>query len=125
MKILYVSVHGVLEQQELQLLTNLGHECFSLGEYINPVVPPEQAYLHKRPGVNGMKPHPELEHFAIENPSTNIAPELIAWADLVIVMHDPNVIVMNWDKFKQAGKPVIWRSIGQSTSHVENQLRRM
>lgn len=125
MKILYVSVHGVLEWQELQLFTDLGHECFSMGEYIRPDVRPEEEYLHKRPGVVGMQAHPELEKFAIENPSTNIPQELIDWCDVVIVMHDPNVIVMNWDKFKASGKPVVWRSIGQSTLHVEDMVRRM
>ncbi|MCR4285072.1 MAG: hypothetical protein NUV97_03465 [archaeon] len=125
MKILYVSVHGSLEWQELQLFTDLGHECFSMGEYIRPDVRPEEAYLHIRPGIQGMIPHPELEKFAIENPATNIPKELLDWCDIVIVMHDPNVIVMNWDKFKASGKPIIWRSIGQSTPVVENMIRRM
>lgn len=125
MKLLYISVHGVLEHDELQMFTELGHECFSMGEYIRPDVRPEEAYLHKRPGIAGMLPHPELERFAIENPSTNIPQELLDWCDAVVVMHDPNVIVMNWDKFKASGKPTIWRSIGQSTVNCENQIRRM
>lgn len=125
MKLLYISVHGVLEWLELSLFTELGIECFSMGEYIRPDVPEGEIYLHKRPGIKGMKSHPELEKFAIENPSTNIPKELIDWCDAVMIMHDPNVIVMNWDKFKAAGKPVIWRSIGQSTSNCENQIRRM
>lgn len=125
MKILYISVHGVLEWQELQLLTDLGHECFSTGEYRVPDVRPEEEYLHKRPGVKGMIRHPELENFVKGYPDTDIAQELIDWCDIVIIMHDPNVIVTNWDKFKSSGKPVVWRSIGQSTMHVEDMIRRM
>lgn len=125
MKLLYISVHGTLERQELQLFTEMGHECFSTGEYRIPEVRPEEEYLHKRPGIVGMQRHEELEQFVKGHPDTNIAQELIDWCDAVMVMHDPNIIVMNWDKFKASGKPIIWRSIGQSTANCENQLRRM
>ena len=39
--ILYISCHGVLEYDELRLLSSLGHRIFSCGSYFNPESPGE------------------------------------------------------------------------------------
>lgn len=118
-KILYLSCHEVLEQAELQLFTDLGYECFSHGAYIDP----QGAKSLHRPGITGMKYNPDFEKLAREHPKTNLPQEMVDWADIVYVMHTPEYITENWEKIK--GKKVIFRSIGQSSKHVENMIRRM
>lgn len=119
-KILYISDHSVLEFNELSMFTDLGYEVFSLGAYTEP----QGHYLLPRPGIKGMKPHPELEPFARqERAKSHLAQELIDWADFIFIMNNPFVVVENWERIKH--KKVIWRSIGQSTPIIEDMIRRM
>lgn len=120
MKILYLGVHEILERDELQLLTELGHDCFS---YQGAYAVPEGHVGLKRPGIVGMEYHPDLVEESLLYAKTKIPQSFFDKFDLIIVMHDPNIIVENWDRMKH--KPVIWRSIGQSTPYVENMIRRM
>lgn len=117
MRLLYISDHAILEQEELQLFTDLGHDCFSLGAYHNlghPDLP--------RPAVDGLIFHEDLNNIYVANPNrSELHPELIAWADVIVFMHAPHLIAQNWDRIKH--KRVIWRSIGQSTPHIEDLLR--
>lgn len=117
--ILYLSCHAILEYSEVKLFTELGHTVFSDGVYRDPKG-------HKslpRPGIEGMKYFPEFEQLSNSHPKTNLAQEIIDWADIIMVMHTPEWITENWERIKH--KKVIWRSIGQSTKHVENMIRRM
>lgn len=119
MKLLYLSTHSVLEQDELSLFTEMGIECFSCGAYADPKG-------HKslpRPEVRGMKPHPDLEEIARHFPKTNLPQQLIDWADVIMIMHTPEWVTENWDRIKY--KQVVWRSIGQSVPSIENTIRRM
>jgi len=117
--LLYMSCHSVLERDELQLFTDMGIDCFSCGAFINP----EGHESLNRPGIVGMSRKPELEKFAYENPKTNLPKEFLDNFNVIMVMHTPEWITENWDKMKD--KIVIWRSIGQSTTNVENMIRRM
>lgn len=120
MKLLYIGVHEILEYDELKLFTELGIDCFSYqGAYMNPAGHPSL----KRPPIGGMTYYPELEAEALLHAKTKIPQEFFDKFDAVMIMHDPNVIVENWDRMKH--KTVIWRSIGQSTVHVENMVRKM
>lgn len=120
MKILYLGVHEILERDELSILTELGHDAFSFqGAYMHPEGHPTL----KRPGIPGMTYHPELAEEAVKYAKTKIPQEFFDRFDVIIVMHDPNIIVENWDRMKH--KTVIWRSIGQSTTYVENMIRKM
>lgn len=119
MKIHYMSVHSILEWDEVSLLTELGHEVFSNGAYLDP----QGHKLLPRPEIKGAKYYPEYEKLAREFPRTNLPEGLIEPFDILMVMHQPEWISENWDRIKH--KKVIWRSIGQSTPHVENQLRKM
>lgn len=119
MRILYTSAHAVLEYDEYQLFTDLGHDVFSNGAYLNP----EGHYLLPRPGIKGAIYHPELEQLARDNPKTSLPREMVEWADLIIVMHTPEVLTGNWQLFRELKKPVIWRSIGQSTKRTEQIVR--
>lgn len=120
MKILYLGVHSILEHDEIELFTELGHEVFSYqGSYMYPNSDP---YL-KRPQIDNLYFNKHLADLALQNPKTNIPQEIIDWADIIIIMHDPNIVEQNWERIRH--KKVIWRSIGQSTPHVENMIRRM
>lgn len=119
MKIHYLSTHAVLEYDEVKLLTEMGHQVFSNGAYLDPA----GNKLLPRPGIPGATYFPEYETLARQYPKTDLPKELIEPFDMIIVMHEPNWIVENWEKIKY--KKVIWRSIGQSTRTVENRIRKM
>jgi hypothetical protein len=119
LKIHYMSVHSILEYDEVSLLTEIGAEVFSNGAYLDP----KGNKLLPRPEIKGAKYFPEYEKLARIYPRTNLPPELIEPFDVIIIMHQPEWITENWDRIKH--KKVIWRSIGQSNPSVENQLRKM
>lgn len=115
MKILHLSCHSVLEYYESKLFTELGHEVFSFGAYLNP----ESPYDNKRPGYKGMY-NDHLISIATQYSKENLHQEMIDWADVIVVMHKPEWIIGNWEKMKK--KKVIWRTIGQSIRDNENSL---
>lgn len=115
MKILYLSCHSILEYDEVKLLTELGHEVFSMGSYINPASPHDA----KRPPIDG-KYNEHMISLATRFSKDDLHEEMIAWADAIIVQHVPEWIINNWEKIRH--KKVIWRTIGQSTSTIEMQL---
>ena len=123
MKILYLSCHSILEFDEISLLTELGHEVFSLGAYSNP------STVGLRPAIPNMKFNPELYNISIQCSKENIHPDLVNWADVVILMHNAKMpgqeseqpwLAGNWSTLKN--KRTIWRSIGQSLPRVEQEL---
>lgn len=120
MKIHYMSVHSVLEYDEVKLLTELGHEVFSNGAYLDPA----GHFTLPRPGIPDAKKWPqEMIQLATTEARTNLPKELIEPFDVIIVMHTPELIINNWDKIKH--KRVIWRTIGQSVSAIESRLNRI
>jgi hypothetical protein len=120
MNILYISDHSILEYDELQLFTDMGHDVFSCGAYRQPA----GHYDLPRPGVKGAVYHEDLDAIWAANPNKNdLDQRLIDWADVLIVMHSPNCIVQNWDKIK--AKKVVFRSIGQSVPGIERKLKPM
>lgn len=116
MKIHYISHHAILEYDEVQMFLDMGHEVFSNGAYLDP----KGHVTLPRPGLKGGKYYEDYVKLATENPPTNLPEELIEPFDVIIVMHNPNVIIQNWDKIKH--KKVIWRSIGQSIPQIERKL---
>lgn len=119
MKIHYISAHAILEYDEVQMFLDLGHEVFSNGAYLDPA-----GHISlPRPGLRGGKMYPEYVEAATNNPRTALPPELVDPFDVIIVMHEPEVIIQNWERIKH--KRVIWRSIGQSTPSVERKLEKM
>lgn len=115
MNILYLSCHSVLEYLETKLLTEIGHNVFSFGSYVNPAQPHDI----KRPGFDGAY-NDHLLSVVIQCSKENLHQELIDWADAIIVMHRADWISYNWHKMKN--KKVIWRTIGQSVKDVEGSL---
>lgn len=115
MRILYLSCHSILEFDEVKLFTELGHEVFSLGSYINPTTPHDP----KRPPISA--PADEyLLNVALQSSKENLHEKLIEWADIIYIMHKPEWVLNNWEKIKH--KTVVWRTIGQSTPTIEAQM---
>lgn len=118
MKIHYLSCHSILEYDELRLLTELGHDVFSNGAYLDPA-----GHISlPRPGVDKAIKWDSLIPLATEHARTALPPELIDPFDVIIVMHTPELIVQNWERIKH--KRVIWRTIGQSTPAIEARLQK-
>ncbi len=115
MKILYLPCHSILEYDEVSLLTELGHDVFSFGSYLNPASPHD----NKRPPIPG-KYDDHLVSVATRYSKDNLHSDLIEPFDIIIVQHVPDWIVSNWKKIKH--KKVIWRTIGQSTDLIEHTL---
>jgi hypothetical protein len=115
MKMLYLSCHSILEFDEVRLFKKLGIDVFSMGSYINPNTPHDP----KRPALSG-KPNEHLLAVALQCSKENLHPELIEWADVILIMHKPEWVTLNW--FLAKNKRVIWRSIGQSVPSVESSL---
>ena len=115
MRILYLSCHSILEYDEVKLFTELGHEVFSFGGYINPQKPHDP----KRPPIDA-KPNEYLLNVALQSSQENLHDKLIDWADVIIIMHKPEWVLSNWSRIKH--KPVVLRTIGQNTPNQEMQL---
>lgn len=128
MNILYLSCHAILEYDEIKLFTEMGHNVFSMGAYqVN------NSDNHLRPAIPGLYHNEHLVGSSLRCNKENLHPEIVEWCDVVISMHNSRVqvedhpqpwIANNWEKFKKAGKPVIWRSIGQSTREIEKSLQK-
>lgn len=118
MKLLYISCHSILEYDELKLFSDLGINVFSAGAYSNPQGHPSLP----RPSIHGLQHHIELERAAstIRSNGNSIPQEVIDWADVVMFMHEPEMVYKNWSKL--INKRVIFRSIGQCVPHQEEKL---
>lgn len=125
MKILYLSCHSVLEFDEVSLFHQMGHEIFSPGAYVEPANPGDTSL---RSGIPGLVYDPDiLEQYGKigakypgQDAKNFLTKEFVDNFDAVIVMHIPRWIINNWSSIKH--KRVIWRTIGQSISGVEQQL---
>jgi len=123
MKILYLSAHEILEYDEIKLFTEMGHDVLSLGAYM---ASNQGGAL--RGEIPNLYQDEALKAVAIQCSKDRIHPELVAWADVIISMHNARLmdgpeqpwIVNNWHLFQT--KRTIWRSIGQSTRQVEIEL---
>lgn len=118
MKIHYISCHSVLEFDELKLLTELHHDVFCNGAYLEPAGHPSLP----RPGVPEAKYHEHWADLARRFPKTELPQELIDPFDVLIFMGGitDNALVQNWPRIKH--KKVIWRTIGQSTQGNEEMM---
>lgn len=141
-KILFLSVHSVLEFQELSILTEIDStldekldiEVFSLnGAYQNPLQSGDFLRPPIQKGIlyNGEGGRPDLFGVAMQSDKDNIHPELLDWCDIVYMHHNSAIpgqkdtqrwLERNWKLISEKKKKVIWRSIGQSTPEIEKLL---
>lgn len=122
MKILYLSCHEILEYDELKLLSELGHECYSLGAYTHP----GGEESRKRPPLPNLPYDPHFIELSTRYSREEMHPEMLEGIDAVIIMHIPEWIEKNWgifEPFIKRGGRLIWRSIGQSAPHQERKLQ--
>ena len=125
MKILYLSCHETLEHTEVKMFTELGYEVFSMGVYQS-----NNQGGKLRGEIPSLYDNEHLRAVALQGSKDNIPQELIDWMDICVMMHNATQfgdhpqpwLHRNWAKFKKSGKPVVWRSIGQSTGDVEKSL---
>ena len=121
MKIHYISCHAILEFDEISLLTELGYEVHSNGVYRDP----RGHYALPRPGISNMPFDQKFMDLTAQYPKTDLPKELIDPYDTFIFMgglHN-QPLISNWDKIKH--KRVILRTIGQSVSSDEQNVKRM
>jgi len=119
MKIQILSCHSVLEYDLAKLFTEMGHDVFSNGAYLDP----KGHFSLPRPGIPEMKFDEEMAKLATLYPKTALTKEMVEPFDVIIVMHTPEWLTCNWKLFRSLGKKIIWYSIGQSTPRVEQIVR--
>jgi hypothetical protein len=128
MRILYYSVHSVLEHDEVSLLRSLGHEVLSLGEYfdgalgqsLRPMLPPSpgEAALHEAFHAGGG----QFRRFTAPE-ETVLPPAVVALFDAVVVMHSCAFIEHHWEALRQ--RPVVLRTIGVNLHGGEPDIARL
>ena len=112
--ILYVSVHEVLEYDDLVMLTGLGHKVFSIGRYMQA---DDAGYLFRQPPERFFQP----ELLALLQSEGGLTRTFVSRFDLIVVNHDVNWLINNWNAIHDM--PVIYRSIGQSSYGIESKLK--
>jgi len=118
MNILYLSCHSIAEWMEVKMLTELGHDVVSQGDYRNPLDPPSRS----RPPIENAFYDPELAALAPGEWGSVIKKEIIDWCDVIWIHGIEAWLPPNWENIKH--KHVIFRSIGQSVEHTEKVLSR-
>lgn len=119
MKILYLSCHEVLEYDEVRMFTEMGHEVYSHGAYLQPTA------SGMRPAIPNLPYNPQFISLALQYPKEALHPEMLEGIDMVIVMHKLEWITLNREvlkAFMAKGGRVVWRSIGQNVPHQESML---
>lgn len=135
MNVLLLTSHAIAEHDDLDMFTRMGVPVYSIGGAYDDV-----PFEGKRPAVPNVIRYPELEAATnaqrermgdqYGDPGSNIdwakarlAPEVIDWADTVIVHHFPEQwIGGNWDALD--GRRIIWRTCGQSDPRLETVMSR-
>lgn len=109
LRLVYLSCHGPLEHDELTLFGELGCEWVCLQNTdMGPVTRPRQTV--RKSGYPVGCNLTLQNHFGAGNPM-NVPADLLAWADVLVVMYEREWIKANVSKL--SNKPIIWRAIGQ------------
>lgn len=127
MNVLLLTSHSIAEYDDLRMLTDLGYNVFSIGAYTDPAHPTDDKRppLTVRevpltfPGLAALCQDQRVKHggegaeWAIDWAKADLHPDIVEWADAIIVHHFPERwIAGQWDRIKH--KRVIWRTCGQS-----------
>ena len=131
MNILLLASHGIAEYDDIRMFAHLGYDVFCPGGYANPATPGETL----RPALPEVPFHHELAmlcdaqrakhgtdpgHY-IDWAKADLHPELIEWADVIIVHHFVREwIGEQWPRIRH--KRVIWRTCGQSDPGLERYM---
>ncbi len=126
MRILYLSVHQVLEYDEIRVFRRLGHEVFSVGSYLH-----EEPNFPLRPALDLGENHGELLRcFQVMGctydrslTKCHVTEEFVTLFDIVIAMHDIETVARLWPALSV--RPVVWRTIGQGLGLPEQTAQRL
>lgn len=124
LRILYLSCHSILEHDEVSLLREIGHHVFTPGDYVdeqNQGRPSLRVGL-RQPSEAEMEDLRAFNSFGKRGPANKneLTRDFVGRFDVIIVMHLPHWITLNWSVMRH--KKVIWRTIGQSSAHIEKLL---
>jgi hypothetical protein len=124
-KLLYLSCHEVLAHDEIALFRELGIDVFC-PDAISNANANDGATLYR----GQLRPQPygtticaddvaafEECHRGDGRSPILLSPAFVDRFDVVVVMHEPEVIIRNWEALRR--RTVIWRTIGQSTPAIE------
>lgn len=121
--ILIISVHPVLEFDEIRILDSLGYNVFSLGFYLDRNLDNEL-----RPSLKASAWHSKcLQDFGQDGCTKDsekgwlVAKNFLNNFDLVVVHHDYLFLQNNWSQIQD--KRVIWRSVGQGVHWTEKAVK--
>jgi hypothetical protein len=132
--VLLLTSHSIAEHDDLDMFTRMGVPTFSIGAYTNPQRPGDD----KRPALSNAPYFAEFEalcheqrtkhgdeptDFVIDWAKGDLHPDIVEWADVIIVHHFPEAwIGGNWPNI--ADKRVVWRTCGQSDPRLERSMYR-
>ncbi|EJW11035.1 hypothetical protein A33M_3646 [Rhodovulum sp. PH10] len=116
MQILYFPVHEVLEYDDLKLFRSLGHSVFSLGKFGQPDHPVALRDAHDAHAAADHL-HAFLQSRRLVNGVPALGRAFVDRFDLVVINHDSQLVAVN--RAALAGKPVIWRTVGQARRSLE------
>ena len=136
MNVLLLTSHAIAEHDDLEMFTRMGVPTYSIGGAYDELLP----FEGKRPAIANLVRYPELEAATNEQRArmhrqygdaaqvidwakARLAPEVIDWADTIIVHHFPEAwIGGQWNAIRD--KRVIWRTCGQSDPRLESVMAR-
>jgi len=131
--ILLLASHAVAEYDDVRMFHDLGYGIFAPGGYENPATSGEGI----RPALPQVPYHADLaaacreqrERYGEPGPyidwaKARLHPDVIEWADVIIVHHFPRPwVIEQWPNI--AHKRVIWRTCGQSDPSLEWDMARL
>lgn len=123
MNILLLLAHSIAEYDDVRMFTDMGHDVFSVGAYTDPRHPGDD----KRPALPQAPWHPELAALVPDQMAAkeHLPPELLEWADAVIVHHYLDRWVADqWGRLRPGPRRprIIWRTCGQSDFRLEERM---
>jgi glycosyltransferase involved in cell wall biosynthesis len=121
MRILYISVHEVLEYDELRMLTREGHSVFGIRAFTDPSTQGVLRLPEEKCKNRGM--FQEFERSGCSISDRILTGSFLRNFDVAILMHDPSWFVRNVEAFGDL--PVVVRTVGQSVPSFERLYREL
>lgn len=119
MNILLLLAHSIAEYDDVRMLHDLGYNVFSIGAYIDPSHPGDDA----RPALPQVPGYPDLAAQCADQMAAkaDLPQDVVDWADVVIIHHYlDDWLLPQVERLASAGKRIIWRTCGQSDFRLED-----
>ena len=119
--------HAIEEYDQLKLLSEIGHDVFSIGGYIDP----EHPHVRMRPPLPlptraGLQASVDMLNTPdnLKAAQERIPDAILEWADTIIYHHYLDRLYGQWDRIRDwlrgdSNRRVIWRTVGQSVEGNE------